>query len=106
MAIIGECDIMEADDGLTALDVIRREFAAGAVIDLVLMDFIMIHMNGPDAAQKMKTDFGFSGPVIGITGNALPEDIAYFKAHGAVSVITKPLTNAKLLDAIRLYCQL
>lgn len=105
VAIMGECDLMEADDGLTALDVMRREFATGAVIDLVLMDFIMIHMNGPEAAQKMRAEFGFNGPVIGITGNALPEDIAYFKDHGANSVITKPLTNAKLLDAIRL-CRL
>lgn len=35
-----------------------------------------------------------------MTGNALPEDIAIFVAKGANEVITKPLTKAKLLDAL------
>lgn len=36
----------------------------------------------------------------GVTGNALPEDIAKFIACGANKVLTKPLTKAKLFDAL------
>ena len=102
VAILGEYFVIEADDGITGLDAMRTELAEGRGIDLVLIDYIMINMNGPEAVKKMRTELGYTGPAIGITGNALPEDIAFFKAHGANSVVTKPLTNAKLLDAIGL----
>ena len=94
------CTILEADDGSTALDVMRSEMEAGRSIQIVLIDYIMVRMNGPEAVQKMRVELGFKGIVIGITGNALPEDLTYFKDHGANDVITKPLTNAKLMDAI------
>jgi CheY-like chemotaxis protein len=38
----------------------------------------------------------------GVTGNALPEDIAKFIASGANTVLTKPLTKAKLASALQL----
>lgn len=99
-AYFGACTILEADDGRTALEVMHSEMEAGRSIQLVLMDFIMIHMNGPEAVQKMRAELGYKGIAIGVTGNALPEDLTYFKNHGANDVITKPLTNAKLMGAI------
>ena len=100
IAVFGNCAIVEADDGRTALDVMRSEMEAGRTIQLVLMDFIMVHMNGPEAAQKMRAELGYKGVVIGVTGNALPEDLIYFKDHGANEVITKPITYTKLIDAM------
>eukprot|EP01035_Chromulina_nebulosa_P032235 gene32235-biopygen20774 len=100
-SVLGDCTILEADDGCTALDVMRSETEADRVIDFVLMDYVMIHMNGPEAVQKMRVDLGYRGVVIGITGNALPEDLDNFRGHGANMVLTKPLTNAKLMDAMR-----
>eukprot|EP01035_Chromulina_nebulosa_P045802 gene45802-biopygen31668 len=52
--ILGDCVILEADDGSTALDLMRSETAAGRVINFVLMDYVMIRMNGPEAVQKMR----------------------------------------------------
>ena len=101
-AVLGACTVLEADDGTTALEVMRNETAAGRVIDFVLIDFVMVRMNGPEAVQHMRAELGYRGAVIGITGNALPEDLTYFKDHGANAVITKPLTNAKLMEAILL----
>ena len=37
---------------------------------------------------------------VGVTGNALPDDIALFVASGVNEVVTKPLTKAKLMDAV------
>jgi CheY-like chemotaxis protein len=39
----------------------------------------------------------------GITGNALPQDIANFLESGADEVIIKPLTKAKLLDLLQVF---
>jgi len=101
LPVLGVCEVIEADDGITGLDALRLELAEGRAVDLVLLDYVMITMDGPEAAKKIRAEVvGYTGPVIGITGNALPEDIAFFKAHGADSVITKPLTNAKLLDTL------
>ena len=100
-SVLGDCSILDADDGTTALDVMRSESEAGRVIDFVLMDYVMIRMNGPEAVQKMRAELGYRGVVIGITGNALPEDLDNFREHGANIVLTKPLTNAKLMDAMR-----
>lgn len=86
-------------------------------------------MNGPEAAMKMRDELKYSGKIIGtytellnhnlhitkflsscirlsmvvppgVTGNALPEEITRFVSHGANEVLTKPLTRAKLLDAV------
>jgi CheY-like chemotaxis protein len=93
LPVLGVCEVIEADDGITGLDALRLELAEGRAVDLVLLDYVMINMDGPEAAKKIRAEVvGYTGPVIGITGNALPEDIAFFKAHGADSVITKPLT--------------
>ena len=99
--VLGDCCILEADDGITALDLMRSETEAGRTIDFVLMDYVMIRMNGPEAVQRMRAELGYKGVVIGITGNALPEDLDKFRNHGANVVLTKPLTNAKLMDAMR-----
>jgi len=59
-------------------------------------------MHGPDAAAIMRKELKYSGVIIGVTGNALPEDIAKFIAKGANTVLTKPLTKAKLASALQL----
>ena len=49
----------------------------------------MPNLNGTEATQKMR-DYGYKGVVIGVTGNALPEDINEFLDHGADGVVSKP----------------
>mmetsp|Transcript_18254 Transcript_18254/g.25061 ORF Transcript_18254/g.25061 Transcript_18254/m.25061 type:complete len:144 (-) Transcript_18254:231-662(-) len=96
--------IRQADDGLTALEVMREELQEGRHFDVVLMDYTMINMHGPDAATVMRKEFKFRGPIIGVTGNALAEDIATFLSSGASEVLTKPLTKVKLMNTLSLYC--
>jgi len=91
----------EADDGLTAIETMRAEAAAGRVFDIVLMDYIMVSMHGPEAVSIIRKDLLFTGSIIGITGNALPDDINRFKASGADAVLTKPLARGSLIATIR-----
>ena len=34
--------LLEADDGVTAVEFLRSEMAAGRTVDMVLMDFVMV----------------------------------------------------------------
>ena len=62
-SILGEeYTILEADDGSTALDLMRSETEEdGRAVDFVLMDYVMIRMNGPEAVQRMRSDLGYKG---------------------------------------------
>ena len=74
--------------------------------DLVFIDYVMTTMNGPEAVQIMRKELKFTGGIIGVTGNALPADLTYFKECGADLVITKPLTNKNLVDAVHSVTQM
>ena len=98
---LGEVIVVEADDGTTALKELQRAMETdGKGFDIVLIDYVMTAMNGPEAVKIMRNDLRYSGTVIGVTGNALPEDIFFFESSGADCVVTKPLTNKKLMQAI------
>jgi osomolarity two-component system response regulator SKN7 len=62
------------------------------------MDSVMPNMNGLQAASKIRA-MGYTKPIIGITGNTLPEQIQEFISHGADNVIQKPV-NFKILEKI------
>ena len=79
----------------------RQKKTAESRFDVVFIDYVMNTMNGPEAVQIMRRDMKFSGGIIGVTGNALQSDLDYFQQCGADLVITKPLTNKKLMDAIQ-----
>jgi CheY-like chemotaxis protein len=78
----------------------QKKKTAESRFDVVFIDYVMNTMNGPEAVQIMRRDMKFSGGIIGVTGNALQSDLDYFQQCGADLVITKPLTNKKLMDAV------
>ena len=69
---------------------------SGNVPDIILMDFIMPHMDGPTATREIRS-LGYKGLIIGVTGNALPADTESFLTHGANRVLVKPL-RVEVLD--------
>ena len=62
----------------------------------------MPRMCGPEACKKMR-DVGFAGLIIGLTGNALEQDIAEYMAQGASAVLKKPLVLEELFEIVRSY---
>ena len=58
--------------------------------DFIVMDNLMPIMNGTEACRKMR-QAGYQGIIIGLTGNALQEDVEEYLQHGANAVLRKPL---------------
>ena len=82
----------EAEDGLVALNMVKSSLTHrntntsngtettelnGNNYDAIFMDFMMPKMNGPDATRAIR-ELGYTGPIIGVTGNALDEDRSVF----------------------------
>ena len=83
-------DIMEAGDGVQAVAVVRQSLSLGHPIDVVFMDYEMPEMDGPTAAAAMRR-IGYTGAIIGITGNTLKHSRDHFLSHGADRVLSKPV---------------
>jgi PAS domain S-box-containing protein len=79
-------------------------WSAGA-FDLVLMDMQMPVMDGLTAIRAIRAREAAAGPartaIIALTANAMPEDVAATREAGADGHLTKPVTAAALLGAVR-----
>lgn len=95
--IVKDVRILEARDGLEALDVARRECP-----DLVLCDLRMPRLDGPGLCRQLAADPALrSVPVIILTSN---KDAASRRAcldAGARAVLGKPVGPHDLHDAVR-----
>ena len=92
---------IEASDGLESLLCLDRAAVdQTSRFDVVLMDNNMPRMSGHQATQLMRSR-GYTGVVIGVTGDAQQSEIISFLNHGADAVVTKPVDPAKLEEIIR-----
>ena len=89
-------EIDEASDGVDAVREVRSSIESKRSYDLILMDFIMPNMDGPTATKIIRDELGFTGIIVGVTGNALQSDINTFLVHGADKVLVKPVTLSVL----------
>jgi CheY-like chemotaxis protein len=69
-------------------------------LDCIFMDSVMKLMHGPDAVMALRKDLGYRGPIISLTGNAMPEDIKSFMRYGLDGILIKPVKRAALLGAL------
>lgn len=80
----------EACNGVEAVAKCLANMRGGIPYDIVILDYFMPEMDGPDAAKEMRA-LGFRGVIVGVTGNNYATDIARFKECGADDVLVKPL---------------
>mmetsp|Transcript_15709 Transcript_15709/g.26187 ORF Transcript_15709/g.26187 Transcript_15709/m.26187 type:complete len:916 (+) Transcript_15709:167-2914(+) len=90
-------EVTSAYNGSECLDKVNQ-CSPDTPFDLIIMDFEMPVMNGPDATKTLR-EAGHTLPIIGVTGNVLPEDKRHFIACGADWVLPKPLSIPALLSA-------
>ena len=62
--------------------------------DIILMDKSMPLLNGDVATARLR-ELGYTGLIIGLTGNVLPEDLEEFCKMGANYAFSKPLDMEK-----------
>lgn len=91
------CDIATAADGMAALKICE---ATG--FDLIFMDVRMPELDGRETTRRIRAGDGPNArvPVIAVTADTAPEDIAACTAAGMTYFVPKPITPPMLLGAI------
>lgn len=91
-------------DGVELLEYLRAAFGAGQAPDphLVLLDLNMPRMDGRQALQEIKRDPLLRAiPVVVLTTSRSEEDLVRSYDLGANSFMTKPVSFAGLVDAMK-----
>jgi CheY-like chemotaxis protein len=92
------CDTSTAADGLLALAQCET-----AIFDVVFMDVRMPELDGRETTRRLRAGGGPNAgvPVIAVTADTAPEDIAACLAAGMNYFVSKPLTPSTLLGALQ-----
>ena len=92
-----EFDVDLVTDGAVALDRIRRQSYAAVVLDIMLPG-----MNGFDVLRAVRADSQLAAiPIIVLSAKGQANDRKTAEAIGATAFITKPFSNAEIIDRIR-----
>lgn len=90
------CEIFEAESGVQAVHLFQQHR-----FDLVLMDMVMPEMDGIATMHALRQNpHAPDTPVLGLTANINPQDIARFSAAGVNAVVLKPFDAAKLFARV------
>ena len=92
----------DACDGAVAVQRYEDRCQRGESVDVVLMDSHMPNMSGSEAAQKLR-QLGFTGIIVGVTGDVVDTDDDPFLRSGVDGVVTKPIDANKLEDILHTY---
>jgi two-component system chemotaxis response regulator CheY len=93
---IGFDDIVEAEDGQAALQVLKNEN-----IGLVVTDWNMPNMNGLELLQKIRTDPKTANlPVLMVTAEGLKENVVAAVKAGVNNYVVKPFTAEVLQEKL------
>ena len=77
--------------------------AARAGYDLILMDAKMPVMDGSEATARIRAEEAGAGrrtPIVMVTANVFPDDMARYLADGADAVVAKPIEVSQLFAVI------
>ncbi|MDQ7007291.1 MAG: response regulator [Acidobacteriota bacterium] len=88
-------DILEAGDGLEALNVLE----GGASVDVVLSDWNMPNMNGVDFVAQARSK-GYEMPIIMVTTESGDDRISQATEAGANGFVHKPFTPDRLAETL------
>jgi signal transduction histidine kinase/CheY-like chemotaxis protein len=89
-------DVIIADNGKIALEMIDKAVADGTPYDLLLTDMQMPEMDGYMLAQTLR-ERGSSLPIVALTAHAMAEDRAKCIKAGCDDYATKPINKTILL---------
>ncbi len=92
-------EIETAEDGVEAVEAVSR-----SGFDMILMDVQMPHMDGLTATRRIRADAAAKGgrriPIIAMTANVLPEQVARCLEAGMDDHLGKPINPHGLLETL------
>jgi CheY-like chemotaxis protein len=92
------------ENGQEAVDIWAQNAARGEVFDIILMDISMPIKDGLTALSEIRAQEEALNlapvPVIAVTANAMPHQVADYLIAGFDTHLTKPFKQAELLHAI------
>ena len=89
-------EVLEADDGLTGVEIANRE-----VPDLILMDISLPGIDGVEATRRIKAyPETATIPIVALTANAMRGDRERFLAAGCDDYLPKPISTTDLINMI------
>jgi two-component system, chemotaxis family, CheB/CheR fusion protein len=91
--------VTEADDGIQAVETVKRSIAQGVVFDLILLDMQMPNMDGYESAKQLR-QLGYQGPIIALTADAMHGDMTRCLEAGCNDYLSKPIDKARMLQKI------
>jgi two-component system chemotaxis response regulator CheY len=93
---LGYGNIIEADDGTTALDVLKRE-----KIDFIVSDWNMPQMSGIELLKAVRTTEEWKDlPFLMVTAEGQKEHVIEAVKHRVSNYIVKPFTPETLMEKI------
>ena len=92
------CDIATAADGMAALRLCEVD-----AFDVIFMDVRMPELDGRETTRRLRASGGINAdvPVIAVTADTSPDDVAACMAAGMTYFVSKPLTPPALLGALQ-----
>lgn len=91
------CEVELAENGLEAVEMMRKES-----FDLVFMDLMMPVMDGATATREVRAmeEPSRHTPIVAVTASALDEDAVRCREAGMDEVIRKPINERVIVDAL------
>ena len=94
---LGFKNIIEADDGTTAWEILQKES-----VDLIVSDWNMPKMSGLELLKKVRADERLKDtPFLMVTAEAQKENIIEAAKHGVSQYIVKPFTPETLKEKLQ-----
>jgi CheY-like chemotaxis protein len=95
--------VLEAGDGLEAIQVIEQHQPFAQHACLVLLDMVMPQMNGLEVLAYLRAHEATDVPVLAMSSS--PEDLDQAMPAGATAILAKPFEQAQLLAMVGRYCR-
>jgi PAS domain S-box-containing protein len=97
-------EIMLAENGQAAVELVLEARRQGTDFDLILMDMQMPILDGYDATRRLRST-GFETPIVALTAHAMTSDRDKCLAAGCNNYLTKPIDRALLLNMVARYAR-
>lgn len=91
--------ITEAEDGLLAIEKVKRAIQADQTFDLILLDMQMPNLDGYETAAALRK-LGFAEPIIALTADAMQGDMNKCLDAGCNDYLSKPIDKTAMLTKV------